>query len=130
MHIKFLFDVFKEFEFSDSIIWKGKKLSYRSLIDNIEKYQLLIDKHQIKEGSVVALEGDFSPNSIALLLALIEKTCIIVPLTNTSKKNENKLFSIAQVEFVFRVNDDDFITAETVSKRKDNDYYKIITVIS
>ena len=70
MHIEFLFDVFNEFEFSDSIIWKGKKLSYRSLIDNIEKYQLLIDKHQIKEGSVVALEGDFSPNSIALLLAL------------------------------------------------------------
>jgi len=126
MHIEFLFDVFEEFEFSDSIIWKGKKLSYRSLIDNIEKYQLLIDKHQIKEGSVVALEGDFSPNSIALLLALIEKTCIIVPLTNTSKKNENKLFSIAQVEFVFRINENDVITTETVSNKTDNYYYKVI----
>jgi len=126
MHIEFLFDVFKEFEFSDSIIWKGKKLSYRSLIDNIEKYQLLIDKHQIKEGSVVALEGDFSPNSIALLLALIEKTCIIVPLTNTSKKNENKLFSIAQVEFVFRINENDVITTETISNKTDNYYYKVI----
>ena len=123
MHIEFLFDVFKEFEFSDSIIWKGKKLSYRSLINNIEKYQLLIDKHQIKEGSVVALEGDFSPNSIALLLALIEKTCIIVPLTNTSKKNENKLFSIAQVEFVFRINENDVITTETISNKTDNYYY-------
>ena len=127
MHIEFLFDVFKEFEFSDSIIWKGKKLSYRSLIDNIEKYQLLIDKHKIKEGSVVALEGDFSPNSIALLLALIEKTCIIVPLTNTSKNNENKLFSIAQVEFVFRINENDVITTETVSNKTDNYYYKVMS---
>ena len=126
MHIDFLFDVFREFESSIAIISKGEKYSYRSLIENIEKYHLLIDKHQIKQGSVVALEGDFSPNSIAILLALIEKACIIVPLTNTSTKNEKKLFNIAQVEVVYRVNKDDLITAETVSQRSDNDYYNVI----
>ena len=73
MHINFLFDVFEEFNSSFSIIWKGKKYSYGSLIENIEKYYLLINSQQIKPGTVVALEGDFSPNSIALLLALIEK---------------------------------------------------------
>jgi len=126
MCIDFLFDVFNEFKNCDAIIWKATKHSYRSLIINIEKSQLLIDSYQIQPGMVVAINGDFSPNSIALLLALIEKRCIIVPLTNTSNKNENKIFEIAQVEFVFRVNDDDIITKETVSNRIDNDYYKMI----
>ena len=126
MCIDFLFDVFNEFKNCDAIIWKATKHSYRSLIINIEKSQLLIDSYQIQPGMVVAINGDFSPNSIALLLALIEKRCIIVPLTNTSNKNENKIFEIAQVEFVFRVNDDDIITKETVSNQIDNDYYKMI----
>jgi len=126
MHIDFLFDVFNEFKNGDSIIWKESKQSYRSLMNNVEKFQLLIDSHQIKPGTVVALEGDFLPNSIALLLALIEKECIVVPLTNTSNKNENRLFEIAQVEFVFRVDEKDVITSQNVSQRSDNDYYKII----
>ena len=126
MHIDFLINVFKEFESGVSIIWKGEKYSYRSLIENIDKSQLLIDSHHIKPGSVVALEGDFSPNSIALLLALIEKACIIVPLTKTSNKNESRLFDIAQIEFVFRVNENDVITTESIPQRSDNDYYKVI----
>jgi long-chain acyl-CoA synthetase len=126
MHIDFLFDVFNEIENDDSIIWKGTNHSYISLFNNIEKSQLLIDSHPIQPGSVVAVIGDFSPNSIALLLALIEKACIIVPLTNTSNKNENRLFEIAQVEFVFRIDEKDVITSQNVSKRSDNKYYKII----
>jgi long-chain acyl-CoA synthetase len=126
MHIDFLFDVFNEIENGDSIIWKDTNHSYRSLFKNIEKSQLLIDSHPIQPGSVVVVVGDFSPNSIALLLALIEKACIIVPLTNTSNKNENRLFEIAQVEFVFRIDEKDVITSQNVSKRSDNDYYKVI----
>ena len=126
MYIDFLFDVFNEFENGDSIIWKGKKQNYRSLLKNIEKFQLLIDSHQIQPGTVVAVIGDFSPNSIALLLALIEKACIIVPLTNTSNKNVNKLFHIAQVEFIFRIDEKDVITSESVSQKSDNNYYKVI----
>lgn len=126
MHIDFLFDKFKEFRSSNSIIWKGKNYTYGSLIDNIEKTNLLIDFHHIRPGAVVALEGDFSPNSIALLLALIEKACIIVPLTNTSTKIENRLFNIAQVEFVFRIDSNDNITTEAGSYKSNIDYYNVI----
>ncbi len=126
MYIDFLFDVFKEFYSNDSIIYKSEKYNYKYLIENIEKHQFLIDSHQIKQGTVVALEGDFSPNSIALFLALIEKACIIVPLTEISKKNENRLFKISQVEFIFRIDEKDVITSESVSQKSNNDYYKRI----
>jgi len=126
--IDFLINIFSEKNDSEAIIWKDKRYRYEWLNNNINKCLKFIDSHQIKRGSVVALEGDFSPNSIALLLAIIQKACIVVPLTktNTSNNNENRLFDIAQVEFVFRVNDNDVITTETVSKRKENDYYKVI----
>jgi len=126
MFIDFLTNRFKNNIDSDAIIWKDRSYSYKWLNDNVNKCQQFIDSNQINEGTVIALEGDFSPNSIALLLALIEKACIVVPLTNTSKKNEDRLLDIAQVEFVFRVNGNDVITTETVSKRTDNDYYRVI----
>ena len=126
MYIDFLLKIFKESLDRDAIIWKNKIYNYGWLDDNISKYQELIDSHQIKKGTVVALEGDFSPNSIVLLLALIEKACIIVPLTNTSRKNEKNLFDIAQVEVVFRIDEKDDISLENISKRLNNDYYDVI----
>jgi len=126
MFIDFLTNRFTDNIDRDAIIWKDRSYSYKWLNDNINKYQRFIDSNQIKEGTVIALEGDFSPNSIALLLALIEKACIVVPLTITSNKNEARLLEIAQVEFIFRVNGNDVITTETISKRTDNDYYRVI----
>lgn len=126
MFIDFLTNRFTNNIDSNAIIWKDKSFSGKWLNYHINKFQRLIDSNQISQGMVVALRGDFSPNSIALLLALIEKACIIVPITNTSKKNEKKLYNIAQVEFIYRVDDNDVITSENISQRSDNEYYKEI----
>ena len=126
MHIDFLLSVFNEFQNSDAIIWKGGKQSYKSLIGNINKSKLLIDSYQIQEGAVVAIISDYSPNSIAFILALIEKQCLIVPLTNMTKNNEQKLLAIAQVEFVLRIDEKDNITTQSISQTSNNDYYNVI----
>ena len=126
MNLDFIVDVFEEYANNDAIIWNDTKYSYKSLINNMEKSQLYIDTNQIQPGTVIALIGDYSPNSIALLLALIKHSCIIVPLIKQSNNSERTLFDIAQVESVFRINDNDKITTETVSERTNNDYYKLI----
>ena len=126
MHIDYIFNVFKGNKSNISIIWKGNKYSYKSLTKNIEKSILLIDSYRIKPGTVVALVGDFSPNSIALLLALIKKACIIVPLSGSTNTSEKQLFDIARVEFSFIINENDDITTEKFSQISDNEYYKLI----
>ena len=126
MYIDYIFNVFKENKSDISIIWKGNKYSYKSLTKNIEKSMLLIDSYRIKSGTVVALVGDFSPNSIALLLALIKKACIIVPLSGSTNTSEKQLFDIARVEFSFIINENDDITTEKFSQISDNEYYKLI----
>jgi len=126
MYIDFLEKVFSENSDRDSIIWKDKVFSYEWLNNQLNIFKSQIDSHQIGQGTIVALEGDFSPNSIALLLALIEKECIIVPLTNVPNNNKDRLFEIAKVEFVFRVDEEDNITTEDVANKSDNKYYKEI----
>ena len=126
MYIDYFLKVFEENINGDAIIWKNIVYDYTYLTKNINSCKNLIDYKQINEGTVVALEGDFSPNSISLLLALIEKACIVVPLTKRANKNEKNVFNIAQVEYVFRINDDDVITMEFISKKTENDYYKIL----
>jgi len=122
----FLLNVFSENKDREAIIWKEKSYSYEWLKNSTHKYQDVLASNQIKSGTVVALKGDFSPNSIAMLLALIDKSCIVVPLTNSSNKSENQLFHIAQVEYVFRVNEKDNISIESIAKKTTNEYYKII----
>jgi long-chain acyl-CoA synthetase len=126
MNIEFLFDVIKESNLRDAIIWKDKIFSYEWLNHLIDQCKRLVCSDKVVKGMVVAIKGDFSPCSIAMMLALIDKSCIIVPLTKTEKKNEEKLLSIAQVEFIYQINEDDVITSNAISKNADNDYYKVI----
>ena len=126
MYIDFLYNVFNDYRSNNAIIWNGKIYKYSSLIEYIENACYFIDSSGIKPGAVVALDGDFTPKSIALLLALIEKACIVVPLTNVVTKNEKKLFHIAQVELVFRIDKEDDFTSESFSRRYENKYYELI----
>jgi long-chain acyl-CoA synthetase len=123
MHIDFLLNVFNEYMSTDAIIWRDTNYSYKYLTKNIEKLTEFIESQQLERGAIVAVIGDFSPNSIALLLTLIQKEFIIVPLTKSSNVNEHKLFAIAKVEFAFRISDEDKVSGEYVSERVDHEYY-------
>jgi len=55
-------------------------------------------KSSVGAGHGVSLEADFSPTSIALLLALVEHGAIIVPLTPSVEAKKPEFRDIAQVE--------------------------------
>ncbi len=125
MFIDFLVDVFKENSGKKSIIWKGQVYSYSVLLEKIDVFRKTIEQSEVIPGAVVALKGDFSPNSIALFLALIESQCIIVPLTIAKEKFNQKFLSVAQVEFIFN-DENDCVSLDKYSSRSRNDYYEII----
>jgi acyl-coenzyme A synthetase/AMP-(fatty) acid ligase len=79
----------------------------------------------VQPSSIVELKGDFTPESIALLLALISQKCIVVPLTK-SVKNEEKLLSIACVEHIFCIDENDNFEFSTIGISKKNELYKEI----
>lgn len=126
MHIDFLLDVFTECINDQAIIWENEILNYQWLINQIKYWMSEIDKHKINKGSVVVVEGDFSPNTISIFLALSEKECIIVPISTATKKNEKKLFEIAQVEYRFSFGENDQVKFERIGNRLDNELYKVL----
>ena len=59
-----------------------------------------VDVAKVKSGEVVALIGDFDPQSILTLLQLIDKNVILVPLTVATRAQHKYFFESALVDVV------------------------------
>ena len=81
MFIDFLIDVFTENKENEAIVWKDKVFTYEWLLERNKYWKEEIRSEGIKRGTIAIVEADFSPNSVALLLALIEHGCVFVPIT-------------------------------------------------
>ena len=58
----------------------------------------------LNKGDVVALIGDFDPESICTFLKLIDHGCIVVPLTSETEKQHEYFLKESKAQFVFRNN--------------------------
>lgn len=124
--ISFLEKVFREEAVNEAIIWNDRSFTYGWLNDRVQFFKSVLNEKAVQQGSVVVLKGDFTPESIALMLALISHKCIIVPLTK-AVKNEGKLMSIAGVEYVFAIDENDKHTfLATGGGSEKSDFYKEI----
>ena len=61
-----------------------------------------VDLSEVKSGDVVALIGDFDPQSILTLLQLIDKNVILVPLTVETRAQHEYFFESALVDVVIQ----------------------------
>ena len=62
--------------------------------------QKSVDLSKVKSGDVVALIGDFNPQSILTLLQLIDKNVILLPLTVDTRAQHEYFFESAMVDVV------------------------------
>lgn len=88
---------------ADAIVFDGVTYSYDYLLRSVEEWRGCLDLHQVEQGQVVALEGQYSPESCAGLLALIDRGAIIVPLTSLPAAKRDEFLDIAQVEVVIQL---------------------------
>lgn len=107
MHIDFLRERFAESKDADALVWQEQVFPYSHILDEIDAWVRILDEEKIDRGSVVSIEADFSPKAIALMLALIEHSCIIVPLSSSVDSQIPEFREIAQVEIVISVSADD-----------------------
>jgi long-chain acyl-CoA synthetase len=96
--IEFLLEKFDTHVRDEAIVWNDTSYSYAWLRNRIKEWRSCIGQFEITPGAVVAIEADFSPNSVALFLALIEHRCVIVPLTGSVEAKKPEFRNIAEVE--------------------------------
>ncbi len=121
-NIKFMLDYFKEYNDQTAIIWKGESISYNYILERIFYWENELKKFE--KNIIFGLEGDFSPETISILYALIQNNNLIAPFDiNLTDKNQKK-YEIAQLDYLIRVNSDESVEInQYASSKSKNELY-------
>lgn len=114
MFIDYFFEVFDDNKTREAVVWKNERFSYGWLSDKIQMWQSILKENHVLPGTVVMIEADYSPSSIALLLALIENASILVPITASVAHKKGEFVKTAEVETIISIKDDDTFTIENL----------------
>ena len=94
----------------------GFSASYKELIKHYNDFVDWLLQNDIPQGAVVSFDGDYSPQSISLLLALTINRNIIVPLSRDSRNHFTEFREIASTEYDISLSGDS--PAVTITGRK------------
>ena len=121
MHIDFLRERFAEARERDALVWRGRTYSYAYLLKELDAWQGILEDNDVRPGSVVAVEADFSPRAIALMLALIERSCLFVPLSSSVESKKTEFREVAEVEYSISIDDHDEPSIEATGVQATNE---------
>ncbi len=111
----FLLEKFRQFAAEAAIIWRGESCDYGWFLSRFEHWRGFLKNQGIRAGQVVIFEAEFSPNSVALLLALIESACVVVPLTKSVRDKKAEFVEIAKGEIMLAMDETDQISCERLN---------------
>ncbi len=123
MGIEFLCEVFQQHAADEAVIWKDRPFSYGGLLQQLDVWRARLEREQIQPCTVVMLEADFSPNAVAMFLALAERGCILVPLTEAVQGKRDEFIEIAEGEVIVRIDADDQAAVYRLDRRADHPIY-------
>jgi long-chain acyl-CoA synthetase len=119
----FLFRIFEKNRYDPAIIWRGQTYSYAWLLDCISDWRQKLAEGEIDRGSVVTLEAEYSPGAIALFLALLERGCIIVPLTMAALSQRDVFCTVAKAQVSIVLNGNELVEISSLSGDGQHPYY-------
>ena len=124
-NITLFLENFKIYDSQIAIIWQDKSFKYNQLLERIYYWQQTLSDYP--KGTIIGIESDFSPETIAILMVLIGKNLIIVPLDKNHENKNRKKIEIAQLDFLIKIkgeNDIEFISV--ASPKEKNSLYNTI----
>ncbi|MBV9948443.1 MAG: AMP-binding protein [Myxococcales bacterium] len=112
-----LFERLERYGGDRAIVFRGAATTYAALLDRERAWAGELAARCIVAGSVVVVDGGFSPGAVALLLALVEAGAVAVPLVPQSRVHRSAFERIAEVQFAFIFDDEDRWTFERHDRR-------------
>jgi long-chain acyl-CoA synthetase len=116
MSSRFLFDAFEEFAADAAIVWRDKVHTYAWLLSEIERLKAALSERW-SGGATIALVADYSPRSVAALMALESMDCIVVPIAEPARELQEGLIRLSHADGVIRLDDTDRIDLESRGKQ-------------
>ena len=99
-----------------ALVWRGAEASYSSLLRSSEEWRAELESRHVGPGDVVALEGSFSPNACAALLALVSLGAVAVPLTPPMRASRDTFLEISEAGLCVTFDDADGATFITFDR--------------
>ena len=106
MYIDFIIQKFRDNFRKEAIIYNNKNYNYEHLLERYYYWKDFLNK-KIDKGNVVAVQADYNPDSVTLMLALIENENIFVPFSY-SNKDVGKKLEIAEAEYFIKFDKTDY----------------------
>lgn len=110
-----------------AVVWNDATVTYAQLREMIAAARAFLGEEGVGGGAVVALVADFSPNAIAVELALFEIGCIVVPLALEDETRHDELCEIAEVEWIARIAENDSLAVRRTQAEAQNDLLRGLT---
>ncbi|RAU23981.1 AMP-dependent synthetase [Paramagnetospirillum kuznetsovii] len=90
-----------------ALYWRGRTHGYDAFLDLIAQWEARLADLGIGPGSVCAFCGDYSPNVIALVFALMKARAVLVPLTPAIEPEIPRFLDISGAEHLLRFDEND-----------------------
>ena len=104
--IDYFLQKMKESPSHQALLSSGFSATYEELLKQYNEFAEWIEQNNIPPGAVVSFDGDYSPQSISLLLALTNNNNIIVPLSSDSRSHFDEFRDIASTEYDINLSGD------------------------
>ena len=101
-HLDWLYRLFENHSASTCLAGGDQTFTYKWLLETVSNWERYLDQSKLQPGSIIALQGDFSPQTIAALLALIDRSAIVVPLSPGAELQQQEFMEIAEVQVAVR----------------------------
>ena len=108
---------------STALIWQDRTVTYGWVLDAIAGWRRYLVDAGVGARDVVSLTAEFSPNATALMVALAEHGCTIVPLTSSVAATREEFLETAQVTIDINLQEDDSATLTRFARVPDHPLY-------
>jgi acyl-CoA synthetase (AMP-forming)/AMP-acid ligase II len=95
-----LFDRFTTSPESIAFVDRGREFSYGRLVDAMARFGQSLRADGVSRGDVVVVRGDYSPEIVGLLFALMHEGCVVVPLTGEGIVDLETTLSMSQAQWI------------------------------
>ena len=101
-HLDWLYEIFEDHRDAPCIVSRNQSFTYHELLEGVSEWRKRFLEMNISPGSIVALQGDFGPQMVAALIALIDHSAVVVPLSPSAAPQQDELMAIAEVQVAIR----------------------------
>lgn len=106
-HIDWQLARFREAPERTAIVWNDREFTFGHVVERYEAWLDQLPAAGVAPGCVVTVAGDYSPESLACMLALVRLNCVFVPLSPESRDQHDAFRQIAETDFDVALDPDD-----------------------